>query len=388
MRTLEEDQRATRAIYATCLAALFGFMGIGVVDPLLPVIAAQIGAAKWQIELLFTTYIFMMAIVMIPAGILAANRGNKGVMVVGLGLVTLFALFCGFSNSVYSLAGLRAGWGMGNAMFFATSMSIIIGLSSNLERSMGLYEAALGLGMSVGPLLGGVLGAANWRYPFFATSALMAIAFILTLSTVYEPPGGKSRKGFRDFGRAMAHPPFLGVSLVAMCYYFAFFTILAYSPIFLQIPALELGLIFFAWGLCLAYGSVFLAHKLLDRHGGAWTVKFGLSAIVAVLVLLIVVPSFWGRVAIIIVSGLFCGLNNTTFSTLAVEISNAQRSIASGAYNFVRWMGAAIAPVVAGVVAERWFPTAPYLIAGILVFVGLLGVWLTVGQHKTMTMPH
>ncbi|MDI3257324.1 MAG: MFS transporter [Kyrpidia sp.] len=388
MRTMEEERRATRAIYATCLAALFGFMGIGVVDPLLPVIASQIGAQKWQIELLFTTYIFMMAIVMIPAGIFAANRGNKPVMVVGLGLVTLFALLCGLSGGVYSLAGLRAGWGMGNAMFFATSMSIIIGLSTNLERSMGLYEAALGMGMSIGPLLGGVLGAVSWRWPFFATSVLMAVAFVLTLVTVYEPAGQRHRRGFRDFLGAMGHPPFLGVALVAMCYYFAFFTILAYSPIFLQIPSLELGLIFFAWGLCLAYGSVVLAHKLLDRHGGAWVVKFGLTAIAVVLILLIAVPSFWGRVAIIILSGLFCGLNNTTFSTLAIEMSNAQRSIASGAYNFVRWMGAAIAPVVAGFAAEHWFNTAPYLISCVLVAIGLVGVWLTVRQNKVMTTQH
>ncbi|MDI3327045.1 MAG: MFS transporter [Alicyclobacillaceae bacterium] len=386
MRSIEEDRRADRAIYATCLATLFGIMGIGVVDPLLPVIAAEIGAQKWQIELLFTTYIFMMAIVMIPTGIAAADWGNKRIMVIGLGLVTLFALLCGFSNGVYSLAGLRAGWGMGNAMFFATSMSIIIGLSRNLERSMGLYEAALGMGMSIGPLLGGLLGTVSWRWPFFATSLLMAVAFFLTLTTVYEPEGAKTRRGLGDFARAMAHPPFLKISLVAMCYYFSFFTVLAYSPIFLQISALELGLIFFAWGLCLAFGSVILSHRLLERRGGAWTVKCGLLSMACILLLLIAVPSFWGRVALIVASGAVCGLNNATFSTLAIEMSNAPRSIASGAYNFVRWLGAAIAPVISGLVAEHWFATAPYFISFLLVAAGLLGVWSA--SRKNMKTAH
>ncbi|MBX6396120.1 MAG: MFS transporter, partial [Alicyclobacillaceae bacterium] len=263
------------------------------------------------------------------------------------------------------------------------SMSIIIGLSRNLERSMSIYEAALGLGMSLGPLLGGVLGAVSWRWPFLATSILMAVAFVLALTTVYEPPGQKVRRGFTDFVQAMAHPPFLGICLIAMCYYFAFFTVLAYSPIFLQIQAFELGLIFFAWGLCLAYGSVILAHRLLDRHGGAWVVKFGLSMMTCLLILLTVVPSFWGRVVLIILSGIVCGLNNTTFSTLAIESSNAQRSIASGAYNFVRWMGAAIAPVISGIVAEHWSGTAPYLISCILVLISLVGTWMTGFKMRT-----
>lgn len=371
MHVEANDKQANRAIFTTCLAALFGFMGIGVVDPILPVIAEQIGASHWQVEMLFTTYIFMMSVIMIPSGILSARWGSKRLMVVGLGMVALFALSCALSSTITQLAILRAGWGMGNAMFFATSMAILIGMSSNLEKTMGYYEAALGIGMSAGPLLGGLLGHYGWRFPFFATSVLMFLAFILTIALVKEPGDAPRKKaGLGDFARTLAYRPFLTVALIAMLYYYSFFTVLAYSPLLLKIGAIELGLIFFGWGVFLGIGSTKAAHALLFRYSPASVAQLGLLLMAASLVLILLIPGDAWRIAVIILSGLVAGINNTTFSTLAIEVSPAQRNIASGAYNFIRWLGAAVAPVVSGAVSVL-FPAAPYAVALLLVMVGI-----------------
>lgn len=79
----------------TVFATFLAFMGIGVVDPILAEIAAQIGASHWQVEMLFTSYLLMMAIMMIPAGILASRFGDKRLMVTGLIIVTIFAALSG-----------------------------------------------------------------------------------------------------------------------------------------------------------------------------------------------------------------------------------------------------------------------------------------------------
>ncbi|XER05132.1 hypothetical protein SRRS_06130 [Sporomusa rhizae] len=79
----------TISMYIIAFATFLAFMGIGVVDPILPIIAKQLGAKHWEIEMLFTAYIFTMAFIMIPAG-LAANRfGEKPVMTTGLFLVSV-----------------------------------------------------------------------------------------------------------------------------------------------------------------------------------------------------------------------------------------------------------------------------------------------------------
>jgi hypothetical protein len=91
-----EERNFARARLITVFAPFLAFMGIGVVDPILPVIVEQIGASHWQVEMLFTAYIFIMSVMMIPAGILASRAGDKRLMVAGLIVVTIFFCYAGF----------------------------------------------------------------------------------------------------------------------------------------------------------------------------------------------------------------------------------------------------------------------------------------------------
>ncbi|EEO9202572.1 multidrug efflux MFS transporter MdrL, partial [Listeria monocytogenes] len=181
------DKEMNTGKWITAAASLLAFMGIGVVDPLLPSIAESIGASHSQVEMLFTAYIFTMAIMMIPIGIVAGKLGDKKLIVIGLFIVTIFALLCGLSDTIGALSIFRAGWGFGNSMFMATAMTMLIALSETPGHAIGIYEASMGLGMAFGPLLGGILGNISWRYPFFATACLIFIAFLLILFKVKEP---------------------------------------------------------------------------------------------------------------------------------------------------------------------------------------------------------
>ncbi len=74
-------------------------------------------------------------------------------------------------------------------MFIATSLAVIVASASGgFAGAIVLYETALGLGIAVGPLLGGVLGEISWRGPFFGVAALMAIALIATIVLVQPMP--------------------------------------------------------------------------------------------------------------------------------------------------------------------------------------------------------
>lgn len=108
---MESKQKLGRLI--TVLATFLAFSGIGVVDPILPIIAEKIGASHWQVEMLFTAYILTMAIMMLPAGIFASRFGDKRMMTIGLAIVTVFAFICGISQTIAQLSLFRAGWGLG-----------------------------------------------------------------------------------------------------------------------------------------------------------------------------------------------------------------------------------------------------------------------------------
>jgi MFS transporter, ACDE family, multidrug resistance protein len=371
---VETSNRQKRARMITVFATFLAFMGIGVVDPILPIIAEQIGASHWQVEMLFTAYILTMAFMMIPSGILANRLGDKRMMSIGLSIVTLFALFCGLSNNIPELSIFRAGWGLGNSMFFATTMTLLIALSSDAHQAIGMYEAAIGLGMAGGPLVGGILGGYSWRFPFVGTSILIFVALMLVIFFVYEPKTKVKRKvaGGRELFRLLAYKPFLRVALSAMFYYYGFFVILAYSPLILKLSAIQLGLVFFGWGLFLAYGSAILSHRLEKSYTPKQIIPYSLLGVIVCLGLLYVVKSTVIIVALIIISGVALGLSNALFTSYSMGVSPYERSITSGAYNFVRWLGAAVAPVLSGIVGESVSLRFPFLLAGMIVLCGFI----------------
>lgn len=372
MNLSEASRRNGRMI--TVFATFLAFMGIGVVDPILPTIAEQIGASHWQVEMLFTAYIFTMAIMMLPSGILSGIVGDRTLMVTGLFVVTCFSLLCGFSDTILQLSLFRAGWGLGNALFFATAMTLLIALSNEVSTAVGLYEAAIGLGMAGGPLLGGILGGLSWRYPFYATGSLMFIAFLLVILFVRQPGSLSNKKsaGLTEMLALFKYKPFVMGAIAGMLYYYGFFTVLAYSPLVIHMTTIQLGIVFFGWGLCLAYGSALLSHQLEKKWKVDVLLKFGLILFALLLALLFIIQILWIKIVLIIASGLISGLNNALFTSYMISLSPYARSVTSGVYNFVRWLGAAIAPLLSGLIGGLLQPQIPFGVSAVVVLIGYL----------------
>ena len=80
-------------------------------------------------------------------------------------------------------------------------------------------------------------------------------------------------------------------------------------------------------------------------------------------------------IACTVAAGALLGVNNTLYTELAMEVSDAPRPVASAGYNCVRWMGGVVAPYVSTLVAERAGVAWPFVIAAVVVLVaaGLIG---------------
>lgn len=160
-----------KAVWAVAFACVISFMGIGLVDPILPAIAAQLHASPSEVSLLFTSYLLVTGFMMFFSGAISSRIGAKWTLLLGLIFIIVFAALGGSSSSIAQLVGYRGGWGLGNALFISTALAVIVGVSvGGSAKAIILYEAALGLGISVGPLAGGELGSISWRAPFFGVS--------------------------------------------------------------------------------------------------------------------------------------------------------------------------------------------------------------------------
>ncbi|MFE4713184.1 MULTISPECIES: MFS transporter [unclassified Paenibacillus] len=362
-----------RAVWAVAFACVISFMGLGLVDPILPAIGKQLHATPSQVSLLFSSYNLVTGIAMLVTGFISSRIGMKWTMMTGTALIVLFALLGGMSGSIGQLVGFRAGWGLGNALFIATALSAIVGLSvRGSAKAVILYEAALGLGISVGPLLGGELGSISWRGPFFGVGALMAIAFISIGLLMPKVSKQKSRASLADPFKALRHPGLLVLAITAFLYNFGFFTLMAYTPFVMNLDEHGLGYVFFGWGLLLAFTSVFVAPRLQKRFGSIRS----MSAVLLLFALTLLVMGIWTSSQItmilaVIIAGAFLGTNNTLITTAVMEAAPVERSTASAAYSFVRFIGGALAPWLAGKLAEWYNPHVPFYIGALFVVVAV-----------------
>jgi MFS family permease len=345
-------------VWVTAFAAVVAFMGIGLVDPILLSIAEGLRATPSQVTLLFSSYLGVQVVAMLFTGVASARFGAKRTLVGGLALIVVATLLCALAGDIGQLVGLRAAWGLGNAFFIATALSVIVGAAGGGQKgAILLYEAALGIGLSVGPLLGALLGSISWRGPFLGTAVLMAVA--LVLCSVFLV-GDEPRRGTRllDPLRALRHPGLLRTALGSALYTAAFFAVLAWSPFVLGWGAVAIGLVFFGWGTCVAVSGVWLAPRLADRFGDRRTTVAAVLAY-AVLMLLMAVPSKPLLVVAVIASGVVSGLLNTLFTSTAMSVSPAPRPVASAGYNFLRWLGGALAATFVGHLPQ------PFVIAAV-----------------------
>jgi len=374
--------RQPKAVWAVAFASVVAFMGIGLVDPILKPIADNLDASPSQVSLLFTSYMAVMGVAMLITGVLASRIGAKRTLLLGLLIIIAGAGLAGMSDTVLEIVGWRALWGLGNALFIATALATIVSSArGSVAQAIILYEAALGLGIAVGPLVGGVLGSISWRGPFFGVSALMAFALIVTAFLLPSTPRAEHATTLADPFRALRHRGLLGVAITALLYNFGFFTLLAFTPFPLDMSAHQIGLIFFGWGLALAFTSVAVAPRLQHRFGTVPTLLVNLLAMTATLTVMAVGTDNKAVLATcVVVAGLFIGINNTLITETVMKAAPVERGVASAAYSFVRFSGAAMAPWLAGVLGEQISAHLPFWVGAAAVLLGA-GVLFATRQH-------
>ncbi|MEV6747282.1 MFS transporter [Streptomyces sp. NPDC051080] len=354
--------RQPKAVWAVAFACVISFMGIGLVDPILPALGKSLHASPSQVSLLFSSYLIVTAVAMLFVGWVSSHLGAKRTLVIGLAVIVVFAALAGTTNSINGIVGFRAGWGLGNALFIATSLAVIVASASGgFGGAIILYETALGLGIAVGPLLGGELGGISWRGPFFGVAVLMAVALLATLAFVPSLPKPKHVVSPIAPLKALRHRGLLTMGIMALLYNWGFFTMLGYAPYPMELSAHELGLVFTGWGLLVAAFSVFVAPRLQARYGTApvlYANLLGLGIVMAVIAAGVGTPTV--VIVAVIVSGAFIGINNTLTTQAVMLVSPVERPVASSAYGFLRFIGGGLAPFVAGKLADATDLSVPF----------------------------
>jgi MFS transporter, DHA1 family, tetracycline resistance protein len=176
-------------------------LGFGIVIPLLPFYAERFGASPDRVTLVMASYSLAQFVFAPIWGRLSDRFGRRPILLVSLVFSIASYLWLGFADALWMLYGARllAGAGAGN---IAAAQAYVADITppEGRAKGMGMVGAALGLGFTIGPALGGLIAgadptAASVALPAFVAAALSATAFVGTLVFLRESlPAGAARR--------------------------------------------------------------------------------------------------------------------------------------------------------------------------------------------------
>jgi EmrB/QacA subfamily drug resistance transporter len=157
---------------------------ITIVQVALPAIHDDLNASFTELQWVIDAYSLTLASLLLTYGTLADRFGRKRIFVVGVAIFTLASLLCGIAQSGLQLDLARAFQGVGGAAMFTTALALIAQDFTGHARGMAIayWGATVGGAVAIGPVLGGLLTEASWRWIFFVNLpvgvAVLAIATI------------------------------------------------------------------------------------------------------------------------------------------------------------------------------------------------------------------
>ena len=172
------------ALFVATLSSFMGPFMISAVNVALPAIQQDFGADAVALGWVATALLLAVAVFLIPMGKIGDIYGRKKVFTWGLAIYTTASLLGAFSVSLAMLIVVRVLQGLGAAMFVTTGMAIVTSVfpPQRRGRAIGIYVAAVYIGLSVGPFAGGLLTQyLGWRSNFAVVVPFGAASVWVTL---------------------------------------------------------------------------------------------------------------------------------------------------------------------------------------------------------------
>ncbi|HEX2920423.1 MAG TPA: MFS transporter [Bacteroidales bacterium] len=217
-KTENQVSKGSVLLVATFAAFLTPFLG-SAINLALPAIGKDMNASAISLSWVVSSFILSSAVFLLPFGHLADIKGRKKIFSLGILLFTVTTFFIAFSGSITSLLILRIIQGLSSAMIFGTSLAIITSVfpAGERGRAMGINITAVYLGLSLGPVIGGLMTQYfGWRSIFVFLVPFGIISLVLIRSKIKTEWAEASNEKF-DWPGSVVY----GISLASFTYGFS-----------------------------------------------------------------------------------------------------------------------------------------------------------------------
>ncbi|MEH7108361.1 MFS transporter [Bacillus sp. JJ1764] len=384
----------------TALPILFVVMflvmvGFGIIIPVLPFYAEQMGANPTELGLLMSIYSLMQLIFAPIWGRVSDRIGRKPVMMMGIAGLCLSFFIQAISTQLWMLFAARTIGGILSSANMPTAMAYVADITTdeNRAKGMGIVGAATGLGFVFGPAIGGIFSKINLNMPFFLASAssflTLVLVFIL-LKETKEKTSGESLKNnsiWKAFNRHVSVLFFvqllISLSLSGLEATFAYFASkrAGLSPS-------QLGYIFMTMGFGSALVQGGLVGRFTKKYGERAVILGGMVVSAFGFGLILLVHSFTTAAIFLTIFGLGNGVIRPSVSSLLTKTTTSGHGSATGLLSSFDSLGRIIGPPLGG-----WLFSLsvglPYISGTIITIIAfILFLRFRSQSHVTNSMEH
>jgi DHA1 family multidrug resistance protein-like MFS transporter len=383
-------------------------LGFGMVMPIFPFYIESMGASATELGLLVAISPFIQLVASPLWGGVSDRRGRKPVLVIGLLGYGISMLLFGLSTELWMLFVARGVGALLSAATMPTTMAYISDSTSEEDRGggMGALGAATGLGVVLGPALGGLLGSESLSMPFFLTAAVCLLTLLLVLfllpeslpaearrvaATEIAPMPGimhRPKQGLGSPIRALWQALFGPIGMLLFMAFLVSFGLTNFQGIFgyyalkkFGYGTEEVGWILTVVGIVAALAQGALTGPLTKRWGEAAVIKVTLVASAVTFALLLTANNLG---TVLLTTALFT-LPNTLLRPAVISLTSKhageRQGAAMGLNNSFNSLGRVVGPIWAGFAFDLNY-SLPYLSGAVVMLAGFLASLFWVSQER------
>jgi len=393
-RSILSDTRRNIAVLS--FAMIVVMMGFGMVIPIFPFYIESLGVGGSELGLLVAVASLTEFIFAPVWGMVSDRAGRRPILLVGLCGYFISMLLMGLADTYWMLLLVRAVSGILSSATLPTSMAFVSDVTSEDDRAngMGILGSAMGLGVIIGPGVGGLLGTESLSLPFFVSAGLSLVAALLVFLLV--PESLREKTGLQ--GLQISSPLKGLVSAltggVGVLFFLAFllsFGLTNFEAIFgLYVSGKfgygpeRVGVILMVVGLASTLGKGLLTGPLTRAFGENNVIRGSLLAGSLCFLLLLSAKTY---PMILIATALFI-LSKTLLRPSILSVISKNTPMGQGAVlglsNSFMSLGRIVGPLWAGYAFDLNFDY-PYMSGAIILFAGFLIslVWRIRGSERT-----
>ncbi|MGN0514838.1 MAG: MFS transporter [Lachnospiraceae bacterium] len=348
-----ESKKVLPVLFLVMFLVMVGF---GIIIPVLPFLAEEVGGTPTELGFLMAVYSIMQLLFAPMWGRLSDRIGRKPVMIIGIAGLAISFFIMAMAESLWGLFLARIIGGILSSANMPTAMAYVADITTEEDRGkgMGIIGAATGLGFILGPAIGGVFSDTNLSLPFVIAGISSVVTCILVVFILKESlPAEKRTKERKEktSGNTLKGPVsiiyflqlIVTLSLAGLETTFAYFAAKKAG-----IDAVQLGYIFMIMGLGSAIVQGGLVGKMTKKFGEGAVIRIGIIVSAIGFILILFSSNFWTSAIFLTIFGMGNGVIRPAISAMLTKNQNSGYGNTTGLLSSFDSFGRIIGPPLGG----------------------------------------